>query len=139
MVVQGWLRCQLLRISKACPYLDIVPYAYSFICVSRSNNLKRKVLPPEHKDLKQGCVELTTEQGRPGWLTARAFISTSTTQIEINRAVSLAGIEDDGIRGKFDVIKEVLRMRVSAPTPRKPLKRCVRNLRLALGDGTSIY
>ncbi len=84
-----------------------------------------------------GLHELTEEQRTPDWFIARSFVSTSTTQLEINRAVSLVGVEDDSIRVKFEAINQVIGMRVSAPTPEEA-PEIVRNFLVALGDGVSI-
>ncbi len=117
--------------------VKVVPYADSFTYVPRLNNLKRKVLPPEHDDLLEGCIELTEEQGTPDWFIARSFVSTSTTQLEINRAVSLVGVENDSIRVKFEAIKQVIGMRFSAPTPEEA-PEIVRSFLVALCDGISM-
>jgi hypothetical protein len=81
---------------------------------------------------------LTEDQGTPDWFILRRFVSTSTTQIEINRAVSLLPpIEDEGIRAKFEAIKQVLGMRVSLSSP-EDATDVVKEFLLVLGEGGTI-
>jgi hypothetical protein len=101
--------------------------------------LRRKTgLPLEHTDLSVDVLELTEDQGTPDWFILRRFVSTSTTQIEINRAVSLLpSIEDEDIQSKFQVIKQVLGMRVPLSTP-EDVPDAVKEFLLALGEGGTI-
>ena len=117
--------------------MDIIPFANSYTFVPRRNTLRRKGIPLQHADLLNDVLELTEEQGTPDWFILRRFVSTSTTQMEINRAVSLLQIEDEGINNKFNAVKKVLRMRVSLPTP-EDAPETLKNFLLALGDGGSI-
>jgi hypothetical protein len=117
--------------------IDIYPYNNSYTYVPRRNKLKRKGWPVEHDDLRLDVIELTESQGTPDWFIARRFVSTSTSQIEINRAVSLIGIENLEMQENFDRIKKILHMRVSIPTAEDAPEH-IKEFLLALAEGGAI-
>ena len=65
------------------------------------------------------------------------MVSTSTTQIEINRAVSLLGIQDEVMRKNIDSVKNVLHMRISAHTL-DDAPNSIKEFLLQLSEGWSI-
>jgi SUMO ligase MMS21 Smc5/6 complex component len=99
--------------------------------------LKRKGWPIEHDDLRIDVIELTESQGTPDWFLTRRFVSTSTSQIEINRAVSLIGIENLEVQEKFNDIKKILHMRGSIPTAEDAPEN-IKDFLLALEQGGAI-
>ena len=117
--------------------IDIYPYNNSYTYVPRRNKLIRKGWPIEHDDLRIDVIELTESQGTPDWFIARRFVSTSTSQIEINRAVSLIGIENLEMQENFDRIKKILHMRVSIPTAEDAPEH-IKEFLLALAEGGAI-
>jgi hypothetical protein len=138
----AWKQVEGLPVNPKFPELknvpmDIIPFANSYTFVPRRNTLRRTGFPLQHAGLLNDVLELTEEQGTPDWFILRRFVSTSTTQMEINRAVSLLQIEDEGINNKFNAVKKVLRMRVSLPTPENALET-LKDFLLALGDGGTI-